>query len=348
VVLIEMRARPWLARLYLKMNRLDEAVAQIARCRQIMEAGEDWRGLAGTVARAEAAVEASRGNYEIACRLLESALAIHRTYHAAWDEADTLELWGRVLAAAGDKAGAEEKFDAALENHRSRGVGPRILEWLNAEKMRALGGSPQSQQIESKLARAFRKEGEFWTITFAGTTLRLKDAKGLHYIAYLLARPGQRIHVLDLIEAVEGSAANGRMANRAESEGLRIVRDIGGADPSIDTKARSEYRARLHDLHCDLDEADRMNDLGRAESLRIEIEMVGQQLTGSSGPGGHARAASVSAERARGAVSKNIRSILEKIRRENPALGRHFTTAIGTGYFCAYQQDPDRPISWQL
>ena len=49
VVFQEMRARPWLARLYVMMNRVDDAAAQIARCRQIMADGEDWRGLEGTV-----------------------------------------------------------------------------------------------------------------------------------------------------------------------------------------------------------------------------------------------------------------------------------------------------------
>jgi hypothetical protein len=85
-----------------------------------------------------------------------------------------------------------------------------------------------------------------------------------------------------------------------------------------------------------------------SERLRSEIEMVGQELTGSSGLRGRARAASGSAERARGLVGKNIRSVVEKIRRQHPALGRHFASAISTGYFCTYQPEPDHPISWQL
>ena len=76
--------------------------------------------------------------------------------------------------------------------------------------------------------------------------------------------------------------------------------------------------------------------------------MVGQELEGSSGLGVHARTASGSAERARGLVSKNIRSVMEKIRQQHPALGRHFAAAIRTGYFCAYQPEPDRTVSWQL
>jgi hypothetical protein len=147
---------------------------------------------------------------------------------------------------------------------------------------------------------------------------------------------------------VEGAASNGRTTIHAESEDLEIVREIGGSGPIIDGRARSEYRARLRDLQGEIDEAERMNDLGRSERLRTEIEIVGEELTRSSGLGGHARSASSSAERARGLVGKNIRSAVEKIRHQHPGLGRHLATAISTGYFCAYQPEPEHPISWQL
>ena len=150
-----------------------------------------------------------------------------------------------------------------------------------------------------------------------------------------------------MIEAVEGSPANGKTIH-AESEGLDIVRDLDGPMPTIDGRARSEYRARLRDLQADLDEAERMNDLGRCERLHSEIEMVGDELTGSSGLGGGAREASSSAERSRVLVGRNVRAVLEKIRRQHPALGRHLATAIKLGYFCSYQPDPDHPISWHL
>ena len=357
VVLQEMRVRPLLTHVYLAMNQLDAAAQQVARCHRIIADGEDWRGLAGDVALAKAVVGAARGNYDIAERQFESALAIHRKYRGAWEEADTLQYWGRALAAAGDRIRATEKFDAAIENHRSRGVGPRFIEWLTGDKMRALGPTPrqtevgganQTQQAESKVTGAFRREGEFWTISYPDNTFRLKDAKGLRYIAYLLGRPGRRTHVYDLIEAVEGSIVNERSTIHAESENLEIVREIGGPAPTVDFRARSGYRTRLHDLRAELDEAERMNDLGRSERLSTEIEMIGEELTGSLGLGGRPRMSSRSEERARGLVGKNIRSMVEKIRHEHPALGRHFGTAISTGNFCVYQPDPDHPVSWQL
>src|SRR5262249_36950715 len=44
----------------------------------------------------------------------------------------------------------------------------------------------------------FRREGEFWTIACRGEVFRLKDVRGLAYIAYLLGHPGQEFHVLSL------------------------------------------------------------------------------------------------------------------------------------------------------
>ena len=235
---MEMRARPLLARVYVAMNRLDAAAEQVARCRQIMAAGEDWRGLAGDVAFAEAVVAAARGNYDIADRQFESALE-QSIRSIIWPGKKPIrcnigDVRSRPPAIA---TRAAEKFDAAIEIYRSRGVGPRFIECC-ASRQDARAGPKTTQptsvrsasrSTESKVTGAFRREGEFWTISYLATTFRLKDAKGLRYIAYLLARPGQRIHVHDLIEAVEGSAANGRTTIHAESEDLEIVREIDGA-----------------------------------------------------------------------------------------------------------------------
>src|ERR1700722_9151483 len=48
----------------------------------------------------------------------------------------------------------------------------------------------------------FRREGEFWTIAYRGKPFRLKDSKGLGYIAHLLRHPGVEFHVLDLVGGI--------------------------------------------------------------------------------------------------------------------------------------------------
>src|SRR6266851_3984201 len=66
-------------------------------------------------------------------------------------------------------------------------------------------GDPESS-VRSTQKGVFRKEGEFWTVGVRGKALRLKDTKGLGYVAHLLRHPAAEFHVLDLA----GGIASGR------------------------------------------------------------------------------------------------------------------------------------------
>ncbi len=86
----------------------------------------------------------------------------------------------------------------------------------------------------------FRREGEAWTLEFGGHPTRLKDRKGLRYLAHLLARPGEKVHVLDMVRAVEGGpAASGALQRVTEREraeqGLRTA-GFGDAGPGSTTR----------------------------------------------------------------------------------------------------------------
>jgi len=50
----------------------------------------------------------------------------------------------------------------------------------------------------------FQCEGDYWTIAFDGRTVRLRNAKGLEYLATLLARPGERVAVMELVASTRG------------------------------------------------------------------------------------------------------------------------------------------------
>ena len=50
----------------------------------------------------------------------------------------------------------------------------------------------------------FRKEGEYWTVGYGGKSFRLKDTKGLGYLAHLLRHPAVEFHVLDLAGGIAG------------------------------------------------------------------------------------------------------------------------------------------------
>jgi tetratricopeptide (TPR) repeat protein len=111
----------------------------LERCCQIVGAGENWFGIAGSVERAEAVVAAAQREYSAAEAHFEKASMAFQRYCLPWEEADTLQYWGRSLLAAGERARAIEKFNAAIEIYCSRGAGTRFIEYVIADKRRAEG-----------------------------------------------------------------------------------------------------------------------------------------------------------------------------------------------------------------
>jgi tetratricopeptide (TPR) repeat protein len=138
-VLYELATRSLLATMTADHGNVGEAVQHIERCRQIVAQGENWFGLAGDVERAEAIVAAAQGEYSPAEAHFGTAIATFQHYCLPWEEADTLQYWGRALLTAGGRAASIEKFDAAIEIYRSRRAGQRFIEYVMADKKRAEG-----------------------------------------------------------------------------------------------------------------------------------------------------------------------------------------------------------------
>ena len=111
----DMTARPDLALFCVRIGKLARAAEHLAQCRKIISAGEDWRGLCGALARAEAVLAAAEQRKNEAQANFEEAIGIFRRYHLPIEEIITLIECGRSLDGAGDHDGAVEKFDMALE-----------------------------------------------------------------------------------------------------------------------------------------------------------------------------------------------------------------------------------------
>src|ERR1700683_3100702 len=80
-------------------------------------------------------------------------------------------------------------------------------------------------------AGIIRKEGEYWTVGYGGKTFRLRDTKGLGYLAHLLRHPGVEFHVLDLF----GGIASGREDD-----------DAGAADRGLQRGDEALEKAGIH------------------------------------------------------------------------------------------------------
>jgi hypothetical protein len=189
----------------------------------------------------------------------------------------------------------------------------------------------------------FHREGDYWTVGFEKHTTRLRDSKGLQYLARLLANPGREFHVLDLV--VAGKAA---LDMSRDPAGSRLVPDAGDAGQLLDARAKEEYRRRLAEINEDIEEARAMADVDRAAQADAERECLVRELARAVGLAGRDRRAASASERARSAVTRAIRQGLARIREHHASLSEHLDRTIRTGTYCGYLPDSRVPLVWKL
>ena len=120
----------------------------------------------------------------------------------------------------------------------------------------------------------FRKEGEYWTLGYAGQLCRLKDARGLAHLTQLLRSPGREFHALDLVRG----SATGPLAGRDAEATVTLkgqvreadlhIGNLGDAGEWLDTQAKANYRHRLAELHEELQAAKALEEMEQESQAR--------------------------------------------------------------------------------
>jgi hypothetical protein len=190
------------------------------------------------------------------------------------------------------------------------------------------------------VAHVFVKQGDVWMIAYGGTAVRLRDAKGLHYLAHLLRHPGRDWHVFDLAAS---AADPGR--TRADGSSDTVLRSQSAMSSGPDVQAKRAYAQRLAALRDEVENAEESNDNARAAAARDEIALLTVEL-GRAYRLGAAREPNEPLEKARKAVSNRLRAALGRLDREHPALGRHLTLTVRIGTYCSYR--PEHPPDWRF
>jgi hypothetical protein len=226
---------------------------------------------------------------------------------------------GLLHAALGNRPAAAAALERALATHRR--LGARGWEAESRAALATLaagpaGSSPPVAGVELRLV------GDMWQAGYRGRIAYLRDAKGLHDLAVLLARPGVDVPALDLA-GVGGAAA------------------AAPAEPVLDRTALAAYRRRLAELDEDLAAARADGDTGRRERAADEREVLLGELRRATRPGGAARQlGSGPAERARKAVTARIRDAIKRIGVALPEFGTHLDRTVRTGTTCRYDPGP--------
>ncbi len=240
---------------------------------------------------------------------LARALAIHERLDArAWVAETSLEL---AMLLGPDRGRAHFQRARALADELGlTGVSAR------------LDDAARVVHADAALVR----HGALWELRYHGQLVHLPDAKGLHDLAVLIARPGVDVHVLEL-------TAGQRKAT------------VGAA--VLDDRAKREYRKRLADLDTELDKAEAHHDPARRDQIAVERDALLDEMRRATGLGGRDRRLGGSdAERARKAVAARLRDTIGRISEAIPELGAHLDRSVTTGTYCQYR--PDVVIRWDV
>jgi hypothetical protein len=281
----------------------------------------------GSVDHFLALAAATMGDDQLAVDHFVAALEHNRAMGARPAFARTQLHYARLLARREDDAQARSLLTEARATFTELGMMADVTRADELAERLAAGPVDAAHAHRNE----FRSEGAVWRVGFAGESSLVNDSKGMHDIAYLLARPGQDVHVLDLVAP--------------ESRGQGFDRFESGEE-LLDAPALRAYRARIIELEGDLAEAERFADNYRASVARAERDLLVDELSRAIGLGGRARRQTDRGERARQAVRARVRVTTRTLQRVNPKLGRHLERSLRTGYFCRYE--PEYPVVWEL
>jgi len=305
---------------------------------ELVAARFESKALVASAAFARGSVRLAEGNVAGAELSFGEAVRLWNEVGAPYEAAHA-----RLGLAEAHRASGHE-HSAVLEHQAAR----TILEGMEAARPEARPAPVERHEpLDQRPAASvniFRREGDYWTVTFEEHTIRVRDLKGMRYLARLFADPGREFHVLDLV-ALETSS---RVRVDGDEAASLPRSAFGDAGEILDERAKDAYRRRLAEIEHDIEQARATGDGERAAQADAERDFLIRELAGAVGLGGRDRRAASASERARAGVTRAVRQAMARIAAHHPQLGEHLDRAIRTGTYCAYLPDPRAPADWRL
>lgn len=184
--------------------------------------------------------------------------------------------WARILLDRGDPAALDKARGlAACASATAREIGTLELAQASAQLETCLASPPAAPSVGAPPPQPSDRlrvepDGDVWALSAGSSSVRVRDSRGMHMLAQLVANPGRELHVLEL-------------------SGTENAVDAGDAGEVLDRAAQSAYAARIRELETELDEASSWNDLGRRERLFTETKLLERELSRAFGKGGRER-----------------------------------------------------------
>jgi len=300
--------------------------------------------LRAQAALAAGSVELADGNLADARHAHQRAVACYSELSMPYETARARQGLAHTHRAEGAAELAELEADAATETLQQLGDAASL-----PSSDRPQHGSSRHEPTASEARASVSRllpEGDYISLSFNGRTVRLRDLKGLRYLARLLAEPGREFHALDLVNAEQGrSQTPARSADTDLPSAPSAGSDLG---PALDDRAKAAYRRRLGDIEEDIEEADSMGDDERAARAKRERDFLLTELSRAVGLAGRDRPTGAATERARTSVTRSIRYAMRRVHEHHPELGAHLQHAVRTGTYVAYDPDPQALVRWNV
>jgi hypothetical protein len=315
-------------------------VAQATEAAADLDARTSGLGLPaldGEAARQRARIRAAQGDTAGAIVALEEGLAglagldlplLRMSLH--------LDL-ARLYEAAGERVDAVVEARAASAHLSRLDV---LLAADDASLLGRLGVEHLARPLSTGCCVAtLERDGDWWTAGCSDTHVRLRDTKGMRYLADVVGHPGVERHVLDLVDLVEGVAAADTGIDRHK---------LGNAGELLDPQSRTLYRRRVAELRDEVEDALAVEDDERAAKVQADLDALIAELARGFGLSGRERKASNAAEKARLNVTRALRTAIAKLAEALPGPGAVLDRRVKTGVFCAYESSPDDDILWSV
>jgi tetratricopeptide (TPR) repeat protein len=268
-------------------------------------------------------------------RLCAEAARLWSEIGAPYETALARTVFADALRASGNDRRAAQELQAA------RTVLERIEAGRTAADAIPVERDGGAEELPVADLNVIRREGDYWSMVFAGRTVRVRDLKGIRYLARLLADPGREFHVLDLVAAESGQVA---AVERGRAAGVSHT-GPGDAGVMLDAPAKDAYRRRLAEIDDDVEQARALEDTEREAQADAERDFLVRELSRAVGLGGRDRRAGSTSERARVSVTRAVRQAIVRVGEHHPELGEHLSRTIRTGTYCAYVPDPRAPAA---
>ena len=161
----------------------------------------------GSAARVLGTLATLLSQWETAEEHFETAIALNTKMGARPFVAQAQYEYAHMLlthAQARDHSRVTVLLETAFDTAQQLGLHGQLTYITSLKELSAQRPEAQPVPIASPQEdNLFRREGSYWTLSYAGRIIRLRNAKGLQYLALLLGAPGQEFHVAEMSVAIE-------------------------------------------------------------------------------------------------------------------------------------------------